>query len=67
MKYWDISAIVFLLQLIPDLWFFTSQPVADLALVLQQMRTSKTKEAVLGFLKLVTEMRVMRDGGEGKL
>ena len=50
-----------------DLWFFPIQSVTDLALALQEMRTSKNREAVLGFLKLMRAIRVLRDGGEGKL
>ena len=48
-------------------WFFPIQSVIDLALALQEMRTSKNKEAVLGFLKLMRAIRVLRDRGEGKL
>lgn len=50
-----------------DVWFFPMQSVADFSLEFQRMRASKTKEAETGFLKHMTEIRVRRDGGEGKL
>lgn len=62
-----ISHAGFLMQLIPvtfDSSFFSQ---ADLAVEQQQVRISKDKEAVLSFLKLMTEVRVLRGRGGEKL